>query len=103
MNCYDVFLKLCDQKGVTASRALIDAGLSKSLGSKWKSMPTMVPNAATISKLAEYFHVSADVFLGTPESVASLLEHDLSSFLDGLSRTELLDLIELAVSKLRSR
>lgn len=62
MNFYESFLSLCDRRDVTPSRALLDAGLSKSLASKWKAQPTTVPNGETLQKLALYFCVSIDYF-----------------------------------------
>lgn len=55
---YDNFIKLCKTKGVAPSKALIEAGLSKSLNSKWASNPYSTPNGETLTRLAAYFGCS---------------------------------------------
>lgn len=52
---YDRFLYLCNQKGVSPSRAAIDAGISKSLVTKWKTNRIEVPSPEVVRKLAKYF------------------------------------------------
>ena len=66
MNFLDSFLMLCERKDVPPSRALEDAGLSKSLYSKWKQKPESIPNGATLEKLAKYFMVPIDTLKGNP-------------------------------------
>lgn len=58
---------LCDAKRVPYTRALIEAGLSKSLYSKWKDNPQAVPNGATLQKLSTYFGVPIDYFCNDVE------------------------------------
>lgn len=55
---YDRFLELCSRKGVAPSRAAIDAGISKSLVSKWKANEAKEPSPEVVRKLADYFGVS---------------------------------------------
>lgn len=55
---YDRFLELCKRAGVAPTRAALDAGISKSLVSKWKSNEAKEPSPEVIRKLAEYFGVS---------------------------------------------
>lgn len=64
MNFLNNFLMLCDRKDVPPSRALEEAGLSKSLYSKWKAKPTSIPNGETLEKLSKYFMVSIDAIKG---------------------------------------
>lgn len=52
---YDNFLEMCKERGVSPSRALIEAGLSKSLNSKWANNPFTTPNGETLTRLAAYF------------------------------------------------
>lgn len=66
MNFLSTFVKLCERKDVSPSRALEDAGLSKSLYSKWKKQPDTVPNGETLDKLSRYFLVPIDVLRGNP-------------------------------------
>lgn len=54
---YDRFAYLCKQKGVSDSRGAIEAGISKSLVTKWKKHSTEVPSAEVLSKLSKYFNV----------------------------------------------
>lgn len=56
---YERFKALCDKKGVTPSRAAIEAGISKSLVSKWKANESKEPSPEVIRKLADYFGISA--------------------------------------------
>ena len=70
MKFLEVFEELCYRKDVPPSRALEDAGLSKSLYQKWKAKPESIPNAETLLKLSKYFMVSTDVFItGNPFGV----------------------------------
>ena len=61
---YDKFCDLCSQKGVSPSKAAMDAGFSKSLISKWKSKQEIVPSSEVLQKIADYFGVSMDYLLG---------------------------------------
>lgn len=55
---YDKFVQLCVQKGVTPSRAAIEAGLSKSTVTKWKNNEDAEPSGTVIKKLSQYFNIS---------------------------------------------
>ena len=61
---YDRFAKLCDQKGVSRTKACVDCGISRTAWHKWEDGAT--PNGATINKFAAYFNVA----------VGSLLEEE---------------------------
>lgn len=61
---YDKFCDLCSQKGVSPSKAAMDAGFSKSLISKWKANQEIVPSSEVLQKIADYFGVSVDYLLG---------------------------------------
>ena len=54
---YDKFIFLCSQKGVLPTRAAIEAGISKSLVTKWKSSGVQVPSPDVLRKLSVYFGV----------------------------------------------
>lgn len=58
---YQVFVDLCHQKGISESKAAESVGLNRASVSKWKA--GAIPNGATLSKLADYFGVSADYLL----------------------------------------
>ena len=60
---YDLFCSLCEQKGVSPTRAALDIGLSKSTPTTWKKKGT-TPQAAQLQKIADYFGVTVDYLLG---------------------------------------
>lgn len=61
---YDHYCELCRKKGVTPSRAAIDAGISKSLVTKWKLAGTELPSPDVIKRLSNYFCISVSEVLG---------------------------------------
>ena len=63
---YDKYSELCKRRGVSMSAAAMDAGLSKSLVTKWKVNKVDVPSADALKKLSAYF--------GMP--VSELLDED---------------------------
>lgn len=65
---YDRFASLCKEKGVTVSRGAQEAGISKSLVTKWKSNHTEVPSAEVLSKLSSYFHLTIAELLEEPQT-----------------------------------
>ena len=56
---YDVYTNLCNQKGVSRSRAAAELGLSNSTVTKWKKTGA-IPSGETLTKIAAYFNVSVD-------------------------------------------
>ena len=52
---YDRFLHLCAQRGISPSKAAVEAGISKSLVTKWRTNAVQVPSAEVLQKLARYF------------------------------------------------
>ena len=67
---YDVFKRLCDEKGVSCNRAATEMGLSNATATKWKK-PGATPSGDTLSKIAVYFDVSIDDLLGNEEKPAA--------------------------------
>lgn len=63
---YDRFVELCNQKGVSPSRAAIDSGLSKSTVTKWKNEPDSKPTGNVIDKLTRYFGITISELLQAP-------------------------------------
>ena len=61
---YERFVQLCKQRGVSTSKAAIDAGLSKSTVTKWKKDPSTKPSGNVIEKLCRYFGISVSELLG---------------------------------------
>ena len=64
---YDKFMYLCNAKKVSPSRAALDAGISKSLVTKWKTNKTIIPSPDILKKLSLYFKVSVSELLGEEE------------------------------------
>ena len=64
---YDLFCQLCEKKGVSVTRATVEMGLSRTIGSKWKRTGA-TPNGETLNKIAEYFGVTADYLLSGNEA-----------------------------------
>ena len=60
---YDKFAELCRKRGVSPSRAAVDAGISKSLVTKWKNNQVRIPSADVIGKLCQYFGVTVSEML----------------------------------------
>lgn len=65
---YDLFCDLCDQKGVSPTRAALDMGMSKATPTTWKKKGT-TPQAAQLQKIADYFSVSVDYLLSGSSTV----------------------------------
>lgn len=63
MNSYDKLKLLCESRGISISNAMIQAGLSKSLATKWKQAEDFTPNADSLWKLSKFFNVSVDYFI----------------------------------------
>lgn len=61
---YDRFVQICAERGISPSRAAIEAGLSKSTVSKWKNTPEAEPTGAALKKLSDFFGVSISELLG---------------------------------------
>lgn len=61
---YDRFVDLCREKNVSPSRAALDAGISKSLVTKWKTNQTDIPSPDVLNKLSIYFDISVSELLG---------------------------------------
>lgn len=64
---YDKFDYLCKVKGVTCSKAALDAGISKSLVTKWKTLGTKMPSPEVLDKLSKYFSVPVSELLEEEE------------------------------------
>ena len=61
---YDTFLLLCKKKGLSPSRAALEAQISKSLVTKWKTNGTEVPSPDVLKKLSDFFGVTPNYLLG---------------------------------------
>ena len=59
---YNLFCELCKNKGVSVTRATVEIGLSRTIGTKWKKTGA-IPNGETLNKIADYFGVTVDYLL----------------------------------------
>ena len=86
---YDLFCRLCQEKGVSVTRATVDMGLSRTIGSKWKRTGA-TPNGETLSRIAEYFGVTTDYLLRggqlpeTEQAAIDTVDDDLREYLEEL-------------------
>lgn len=60
---YDIFLQLCQRKGVKPGRAAEDCGINRSNVSLWKSRG-YTPRGDALNRIAAYFGVTTDYLLG---------------------------------------
>lgn len=67
---YDKYAQLCKRRGVSMSAAAIEAGLSKSLVTKWKTNKVDVPSPDVLKKLSAYFGMPVSELLDEEEKDA---------------------------------
>ena len=90
---YELFKNLCDKKRVSPNKACLEMGLSRSLAAKWKNTSAN-PSAEVLSKMSEYFGVSADYLLGSDQAKTPTLNEkderdiarDLEAFMADLDK-----------------
>ena len=70
---YDKFVYLCERKRVTPTRAAIDAGISKSLVTKWKNNCVQIPSPDVLMKLSAYFGVPVSYLIDDKTKEAPIL------------------------------
>lgn len=63
---YDIFKKLCDQRGIKPGPAAEACGINRSNVSLWKSKG-YTPRGDALQSIADYFGVSTDYLLGKEE------------------------------------
>ena len=83
---YEIFVKLCQERGVTPYQVAKATGISQAALSTWKRGRT-VPRDTTLHKLAEFFHVTVPYMRGEetdPGPFHSLADTDLYEYLDML-------------------
>ena len=72
---YDLFCELCKKKGVSPTKATVEIGLSRTIGTKWKTTGA-TPQGDTLSKIAAYFDVSVDYLLGNEQEKKPVTNKD---------------------------
>lgn len=60
---YDNFLRACNSAGKKPSAVLLEIGLGKSAGTRWKRGE--MPTDASLQKLADYFNIPKSDLVGT--------------------------------------
>ncbi len=65
---YNQFVKMCNKMNVKPTNVVNELGFSSGNLSKWKNGIT--PGGKTLNKIAEYFNVSVDYFLGNEDKQA---------------------------------
>ena len=95
---YDRFIELCNQKGVSPTRAALEAGISKSLVSKWKSNAAKEPSPEVLRKIADYFGISPYEVLEAKEEQPFVNDdEELTEYLEMLrTRPEMKMMFQLA-------
>ena len=83
---YDRFVYLCKQRGVSPTRAALDAGISKSLVTKWKTNNVQDPSPDVLRRLAKYFNIT----------VAELLGEENEKAPTGIGERDILDEVDVA-------
>lgn len=61
---FEVFCVLCEKRGISVTKATVEMGLSRTIGTKWRKTGA-VPNGETLNTIANYFGVTTDYLLGT--------------------------------------
>lgn len=64
---YDKYAQLCKQRGISNSAAAVEAGLSRSLVTKWKTNKVETPSPEVLEKLSAYFGIPISELLGEEE------------------------------------
>ena len=61
---YDKYAHLCKKRGISMSAAAVEAGVSKSLVTKWKANKVEIPSPDVLKKLSNYFGIPVSELLG---------------------------------------
>lgn len=64
---YDRYVGLCNDKGISPSRAAVEIGLNKASVTNWKKNG-YTPRADVLQRIAEYFGVSMSVLMDGEET-----------------------------------
>lgn len=91
---YDKYAQLCKRRGVSMSAAALEAGLSKSLVTKWKTNKVDVPSPDVLKKLSAYFGMPVSELLDEEEQD---IKKEQPIEFDGLSKNRK-DLIDFVMS-----
>ena len=101
LNFYNKYVSLCNEKGVTPSRAALEMGLSKVAVSNWKSKRNS-PTDANLQKIADYFGVTVEYLKGEEQEQKNPLTprderiDDIYNIVKDLSETDMIALKSFA-------
>lgn len=82
---FDIFEKLCRDKGITPTRASVEIGFSRGSVSYWKKNRQIdaKPDSKTAKMIADYFGVSVDYLLGRTDDPTDYSDDDLIASIAG--------------------
>ena len=83
---YEKYIDLCSRKKVSPSRAAMEAGISKSLVTKWRTNGVNLPSPEVLTKLSAYFQIPVSELMGEEKAPTRKGERDGSEILFALSR-----------------
>ena len=92
MDFYNTYLRKCLEKGVSPSKAAVEAGTTKTAVSRWKS--GSIPSDATLLKLADYFGCTIEELKGITTEKPATGEGDGDKNNVDILRTEVNELID---------
>lgn len=72
MKFFEVFNRLCNEKGMSPNAVCKALGLSNATYTKWKQEDS-TPRQTTLIKVADYFDVPVDYLLGVEDQNAALM------------------------------
>lgn len=64
---YDKYIALCEEKGISPSKAAVEIGLNKASVTNWKKNG-YTPRADVLQRIAEYFGVSVGCLVNDDET-----------------------------------
>lgn len=85
MNTIEIINDLLKEKGISASKMMKDLGFSSGLFSQWKK-GLQNPSRKKLEMIAQYFNVSVDYLLGTPQIIQVYDENDNVVVIDDETR-----------------
>ncbi len=103
---YDRFVQLCAQRGISPSKAAQEAGISKSLVTKWRLHQVQLPSAEVLRKLAAYFSMSVSDLLEEGEPVQTVSDDMIKFALfggDGEITDEMYDEVKRFAAYVKNR
>ena len=73
---YDKYAQICKRKGISMSAAAEEAGLSRSLVTKWKTNKVEVPSPDVLKELSAYFGMPVSELLGEEQKEKPTVQDD---------------------------